>query len=138
VDYIFNFAEINKEMYAWTDKGAYIFRNNTWNKISLIPGKENNACRQVIALNNGLYISYGNEIYFKPDKGAIVKIATNSLWPFYISMAEKNGHIYVNSPSDIWVINGTQIEKIFIPGISGKEQYIFYVDSKEKIWISSV
>jgi ligand-binding sensor domain-containing protein/two-component sensor histidine kinase len=138
IGYIFSFVEIDQKVYACTDQGAYEFQDSLWKKISLIPGKENNACRQIIQLNNGWYISYGNEIYFKPKHGKIVKVASSNIWPFYISMIEKSGRIYVNSSQDIWVIKGTKIEKLLIPGVSGKDQYIFYVDSHEKIWISSV
>lgn len=139
IDWIFSLTELtNGAIWMLSDKGIYQLKDGTWQKQNLVPEYKDLPCRFAVETRNGIYLSYGWQLFFYQKGGAVKAITPRQTkYPYYVWLKKYNGQVYVNTIEGIYKIVDDSLIRMFQKQIKGIYSYDFLVDSKKRTWIST-
>jgi ligand-binding sensor domain-containing protein len=135
--YVFNFVE-TKDGHIWalTGRGVYEFAESYWKKISLCPGFENSACRNIVEINRELYINYANDIVCRNKEGHWLHIASQQDYgSIFNIMSVQNKQVWISTIKNIYIIRDYQLVPIYKKDITTKNFFSYHIDSKKRLWL---
>ncbi|MBC7866959.1 MAG: histidine kinase [Gloeobacteraceae cyanobacterium ES-bin-316] len=132
----------NGELWATTDSGDYQFNNSSWVKKIMLPGFENQLCRQVLETKKGIYYNYRTAILFKDNYNRIFKLwehqAVNRGMYFNL-MRISNDTLYVDTFDGLYQMIGNKtFKKLFSNSLKEKKWRGFFIDSKNRCWVNEI
>lgn len=137
--YVFNFIETkDNRLWALTIKGAYEFTDSIWKKSLLYPGFENNMCRNIIELNEELYVNYGNDILCKNKEGKWLHISFSERGKYIFNvMSVQDNEIWVSTINNIYIIRNHRLVPLFKKKLNATSYFSYLVDSKKRLWLEN-
>lgn len=132
--YVFNLVETTrKAIWALTNKGVYEFADTVWKKISLLPGFENKACRNIVETKGELFINYADNLVYRNSKGRWHQIAAHL---FFNVMSFQGGHILVSSEKNVYEIDEHKLRAVYKKEILSESYFSYLVDRNKRLWLA--
>ncbi len=127
------------KLWATTDKGLYELRNNTWMKIVLYPGLENNNIGRILKTSQGLFINYDNNklIQRHPDGTFKTLLSVQTNHPYYNSLFDKNDTVYIGAYSGLIYWDRDRWVSKFEDTLKKKIIYTSYRDGRGRFWLGT-
>jgi ligand-binding sensor domain-containing protein len=137
--YTYGFVETkNGKIWACTNVGVFEYGDSKWIRVTLYPGYENHACRNVLETADGTYINYGSLVVLRRRDGKYTVVGPyNQSEVYYNSLCQYQGQIFVSTMKGLCSISKGQMA--VLPGELGKlkDLYTYFFDSKKRFWIAS-
>ncbi len=135
IDYVNGIIETrDKQVWCLTPKGVYQFEINTWKKIKLFPGYENEACRDIIETDSGLYVNYGHLLAYRNRRNKWEVLGEHSNpGPVYVILYKHGQTLLVNTRNTIYKIENNRLIPL-VEGLKGIGYFSFFVDSRDRLW----
>ena len=135
INYVFSIIETrDKQVWALTAKGIYQFEANTWKKIKLFPGYDNEACRHLIETDSGLYVNYGQLLAYRNSRNEWEVLGEHhSSWPYFNVLYKYGQTLLVSTRNTIYKIENNRLVPL-VEGLKGIRYFNFFIDSKDRLW----
>ena len=139
ITYVLNFYEDdNGRLYAFTDKGAFIFSGKSWQKTYMSSSFKNNICRQVIqGKEKELFMNLSDGIVLKKNDGNETLIAAAPPGHPFTFIQYIHGELFAATDNEIFHLENNKLKPIFSDALKGKPIFTFYADRQMRIWIAS-
>jgi ligand-binding sensor domain-containing protein len=136
--WVFNFVETkDKLLWALTSKGIYEFADSVWKKIALYPGFKNRACRNIIEINDELFICYSTDIMCRNKGGKWLHIASQDTYgSIFNVMSLQHKQIWISTISNIYEIHDYKLVPLYKRNISYEHYFSYLFDSKNRLWLA--
>ena len=129
MDYIFGAVQLrDKRIWGLSNNGIFEFTKGQWQKIQL-PSKYNALpCRQVIEKPEGLYINFGYSITLWQKNGKLTDLVERTRdQPFFITLQSAGNNLYVNTATEMFIVNGNRLRKLFAKQLESTINYNFLI-----------
>ncbi|MEO7263722.1 MAG: two-component regulator propeller domain-containing protein, partial [Ferruginibacter sp.] len=126
-------------LWATTNKGLYELRKNSWVKIKLFPGYENNSISKIISTSKGFYINYANKILVHKSYEGQYKVLLNKTQsrPYYNNLFEKNDTVFISTYSGLLHLENDKWVSQFDDSLAKKFIYTSYRDNSNRYWFGT-
>ena len=127
------------ELLALTNKHAYVLRNKNWQPIILTKGFENKTLLGIAFCKEGYVMNYDGNTLLLGRKKAAPKILSSFTYdgPFINGLREKNGNCYVSTYKGLFRLENEKLIQLFEDTLKTRYVYGFFVDSKNRFWLST-
>ncbi|MFM9910505.1 MAG: two-component regulator propeller domain-containing protein [Chitinophagaceae bacterium] len=139
INFVYNIDTIIKnKLWAFTSKGLYELQGSMWVKKEVLPGYSDIPCRFALAKDNAIYYCFPGSLIKVFHDGSFKVIASDtSKIPFYRQFRKYNERIVVSTTNGLFELVNDRIIPIFKQQTSNKNIYSFFIDSKNRTWIST-
>ncbi len=127
------------ELLALTSKYTYVLRNKSWQRIILTKGFENKTLSGIAFCKEGYVMNYEGHTLLLGRKNAAPKILSSFTYngPFINGLREKNGNCYVSTYKGLFRLENEKLIPLFEDSLKTRYVYSFFVDSKNRFWLST-
>ena len=135
IDYVNGIIETkDKQVWCLTPKGVYQFEINTWKKIKLFPGYDNESCRQIKETDLGLFVNYGHLLAFRNRRNEWKILGEHQSSGPYFNVLYKYGQtVLVSTRNAIYKIENNRLIPL-VEGLKGIGYFSLFVDSRDRLW----
>ena len=136
--YVFNITETKeKKVWALTGNGIYEFTGSQWKKITLYPGFENNACRNISEKDGSMYVNYGIAIAYRNKNRHWTLLATNQPYRSLFNKLELyENEIWVSTGVNIFKISNNQLVPLYKKDLISNGYFDYFVDRHHRLWLA--
>ena len=126
---------------AFTDKGAYRYNDTNWRKTDLLPGYKKSKCLGIVAADNGLYLNYGDALFYKKNNAPPVLLAKdtsgNRTGFFCSQLSGILGRVYAGIHNQLFELAGGKM-RLLIDSIPVPPHHFFNftIDTGNICWIN--
>lgn len=128
----------NGELWLQTNQGVFLFKDNHWQKKTLIPGYENRICRQICETDQGTYFNFGNAIVKKDKDNKVIELLSHQYKDevYFNNIYYKDGKLYTSTFTDIFELpSDKKLKPLFKDKLPKGGWFNFFIDSKKRFWV---
>jgi ligand-binding sensor domain-containing protein len=139
IDFIYSFGKVvHQKIWAFTSKGLYELNGNIWVKKTPIPGYENTACIYAVEKGDAIYYCYpGNIIKVSADGRSQPIESGKVIASRYTRLRRYNERLLVSTENGFFEVIDDRLFPIFEKQTTNKTIYSFFMDSQQRIWLST-
>lgn len=139
ITFVFDIIETKAgNIWALTDVGVYEFAMNKWKKVQLYKGFENKATRSIIETDSGLYINYGFVVVFRNTNGVYQEMVPKKPSSIYYDRMIKNrDKLYLSTSEGLFDFSSSTPKRILKEVAPLSDNFVFFIDHKNRFWITS-
>ena len=136
---VYSFSEAGGHgLVAFTDKGAYSYRDSSWTKTDFPSAYTASKCLGIVAAHDGLYLNYEDAVFFKKTGGAITLLTKDSSGQtnyFCAQLSEIRGSIYAAIHNRLFELAAGKMH-LLIDSLPVTHFFNFTVDTGNTCWIT--
>ena len=136
---VYSFSEAGGDgLVAFTDKGAYSYKDGNWTKTGFPSGYTGSKCLGIVAAADGLYLNYEDAVFFKKNDGALTQLAKDSsdkATYFCAQLSAIHGTVYAAIHNQLFELAAGKMH-LLIDSLPVTHFFNFTIDTGNTCWIT--